>query len=135
MDNSLQARLGGAVVAGGVSYLANSGLLGLHIELPHFAGFKIASIGMGALALLSPSFHSEVFFLGGEGTNIFLNAGASALGVSYSSCRPLPWFVQLRGPSLTGWLPASAGGAGLGQQGVQAFTSWGFSLESGILLF
>ena len=136
MDNSLQARLGSAFVAGGISYLASSGLFGLPGELPHFAGFRIATMGKGLLAILSPSFHAELLFLGGQGTNVFLNAGGSATGVTYTSCHgPLPWFAQLSGPSLTGWVPASAAGAGFGQQGVQAFTSWGFSLETGILLF
>ena len=136
VDSSLQFAIGGAVAAGGLSYLASSGLFGVNIELPHSIGIPIASAGPGRIAILTPAIHAEVFVFGGERSNVFMNLGGSAIGVHYSSCRgPLPWFVQARGPSFTGWLPASAAGAGLGTQGVHAFTSYGLSVEAGVLLF
>jgi hypothetical protein len=118
----------------GVGFLPGDGALALSVDTLRHFGMPLTS-GSVELFVLAPTIQGKI--IADFSDNFFMNAGVSATGLRVSSCRtlPIPWFVDLRVPYFSVWLPLVTGGASFDEAAASPALSWGLGIEAGVLTF
>lgn len=109
------------------------GLFVAGVRGPNLSGFTLHGDSKFRVSLLSPSVDLKA--VTDFDQNVFFTAAISATGLGITRCGTVPFFAQLRGPHIGGWLPLRVAGDTLGDARAEPFIDIGGSAMFGFYFF